>query len=112
MCQAWSSSTNEVNVRVGDGLTLSNLNFKFHTVVVFILFMFDDLFTVTVITRVFSSLTESSHRIFLDSQHKILFNNFLRLKSHGSRCSPSRILLGCTASSLSIDSRSFSVSGV
>ena len=41
MCHAWSSSSTEVNVRIGDSLTLPNLIFKFSTVVVFMLDMFD-----------------------------------------------------------------------
>ena len=45
-------------VKSGDSLTFSNLNLKFHTVVVLMLFRFDDDFTVTAIPFVFvASLT-------------------------------------------------------
>ena len=64
MFHAWSTSNAHENVRSGDSLTLSNSNLKFHTVVVFMLFMFDDVVTVTAIVMVFSSLIHLFHLIF------------------------------------------------
>ena len=51
MFHAWSTSNIDRNLRSWTSLTLSNSNLKFHTVVVVMLFKFDDIFTVTATAR-------------------------------------------------------------
>ena len=51
ICYVWCSGNVDENVGIEDSLTLLALNLRFHTDAVFMLFMFDEVFTFTPIAR-------------------------------------------------------------
>ena len=71
MLHAWIISNIDGNKEIWDSITLSNSNLKFHTVVVVMLSMFDEVFTVIAISRVFRSLIHLSHLTFQNLYHSV-----------------------------------------